>query len=335
MQKAGIRRQAEIRATFDVMLQRVRELPDVEAAALTSMPPLGSARSAIVMPSMPGQAARVVNYVSPGYFETMGTRIVRGRGFTASDDGSGAPVMVVDEALAAERWPGEDPIGKCGRETSAGGCIEVVGVAERRRHRSLTESDVELFYPLAQEATSERIPQAVLVRMRPRASRGIAAVSRAIQGASERLPFATVRPLEDLANGQARSWRLGATVFGMFGALALGLASIGVYATLAFWVRQRTREIGVRMALGADRGAVLRMVLGSGLWHALVACLLGTAGAFALARYLRSLLFNVEPGDPLTFVAASVVLIVAALAGCVVPAVRASRVDASVALRYE
>jgi putative ABC transport system permease protein len=257
-----------------------------------------------------------------------------GRGFTPADP-SGAPVMVINEALAGKLFPGEDPSGNacCWAWTAVRSSASASRSAGLSPPGSQAESQV--FVPLsAVPATAESRPQVLLVRT-TRARPRVPAIAGALQGAAPDLPYVDVRTLEELADVQARSWLLGATVFGLFGTLAVILAGIGIYGALAFSIRQRTVEIGVRMALGAMRRDIARLVLQHGALVVSLGIALGLAGAFAGSRYVESLLFNVAAADPATFATASVVVVVAALLGCVVPAIRAVRVDPAVALRAD
>jgi predicted permease len=341
LDRAGIRRQAEKRLVFDRILQNVRQLPDVESAALTTASPLGSGQSSVVMPSGPpgGPASgaqtltRHVLTVSPDYFATIGTRIIDGRSFTEADGSTMPGVAIVDAGLAREMWPGDRVIGQCKAFTPAGPCVEIVGVSEPRRIGSLARASGEIFYPLTPGSSS--VPQAVLVRTRGSAAGALPAVASAIRSASPNLPFVGARPLADLANVQARSWRLGALLFGLFGAVAVVLAAVGVYASLAFAVRQRTAEIGVRLALGAEPGEIARMVLRQGARLMAIGWLLGLVASLAFGRSIAGLLFGVVPTDPTAFAAASAIVGVAALAGSLLPALRAANVDPVVALRTE
>jgi putative ABC transport system permease protein len=209
----------------------------------------------------------------------------------------------------------------------------VVGISEPRRLGSLTEPEGEIFSPLAQEP--DHVPQALFVRSAGDARDVVPAVAAAIRSAVPSLAFADVRPLADLADAKSRSWRLGATLFGLFGGIAVVLAAAGLYASLAFAVRQRTAEIGVRIALGADSSSVARLVLWQGGRLVAAGWLIGAAAALAVASWIRSLLFGVQPDDPIAFVVASFVIVAAGVAGCALPARRAARVDPVVALRSE
>lgn len=328
----------EIRSAFDEMLTRVRALPEVESAALTARTPDVTGQPVFALPTDPG-APRLsmrmlaAHYVSPGYFETLNTRIMEGRAF-APDDNLGAPkVMIVDANLARELWPGEAVVGRCMSIHSAP-CVTVIGISEPRRFGSLTRPDGEVFMPLAQQPSA--LPQAVVARARDAGAEALVpAVAAAIRSAVPSLAYANVQPLASLVDEGAETWRLGATLFGLFAGLAVVLASAGLYASLAFAVRQRTPEMGVRLALGASPASVARLVLGEGVRLIALGWLFGAAAVFYTANWIRSLLFGVQPGDPATFALASVVIVLAGLAGAVLPALRASKVDPVVALRAD
>jgi predicted permease len=340
LQKAGIEKPADVRSAFDLLLARVQEVPDVERASLTSGSILDTGGAMTVTAFSPDAISNplsgaTVTQVSTDYFSTLGTRILRGRAFTDADNASAAPVMIVSESLARESWPGEEAVGKCeklGRERT---CTLVVGVSESRRLDSMTETSRELFVPMAQSRDMSEVPQMLLVRPRTSPRRALASIAAAVRGASPTLPFVDVRPLSDLANDQTQSWRLGAAMFGLFGAAAVALAAIGIYASLAFSIRRRTTEIGIRMALGAMPGDIVRTVMRRGLALVGVGWAIGAIAAFWTSRSLDALLFGVGPYDAATFAAASAVVILAGLAGCLVPAARAVRVDPVIALRHE
>jgi putative ABC transport system permease protein len=195
--------------------------------------------------------------------------------------------------------------------------------------------DSEFFVPFAQSSENQAPPQTLLIRPRESSVLSASTIAAAIRRAAPDLPYVEIQPLTELANLEARSWRLGATILALFGALAVALAAVGLYAALAFSVRQRTQEIGVRIAFGADPGDVARMFLRHGLAVAGVGWLIGAAVTLALTRYVKSLLFDVAPADAATFAAASAIIVAAVLAGCLMPSVRASRVDPATALRTE
>jgi ABC-type antimicrobial peptide transport system permease subunit len=241
--------------------------------------------------------------------------------------------MIVDADLAREQWPGESVAGRCKSLPSGFPCTTIVGISEPRRFGSLTKREGEVFKPLAQSPRD--VPQAILVRADGDLRDTAPAVAAAIRSVVPSLAFADVRPMADLVDDGARSWRLGARLFSLFGGLAVVLAAVGLYASLAFAVRRRTPEIGVRMALGASPASVARLVLGQGVRLVVFGWLIGTGAALLVAGGIRGLLFGVQPGDPTTFVVASLATVLAGLAGSALPALVAARLDPVAALRRD
>jgi predicted permease len=336
-QGAGMRRMTEQRRALDALVARLSEMPGAVVGATTTSP-LGTGRSSTVMPamSMGGAGAtpleRVINYVSPDYFASVGTRMLKGRAFTGRDDAAGERVAIVDEGLAAAMWPNEDVLGACKDEIvlDRNGCVRIVGVSQTRRMFRLTKAVGEIFFPIAQGA--DEMPQAIFVRAArpaPGAMAAIAAAARTVEG----LPAMTVRPLEDFADDQARAWITGATLFSAYGAIANALAAIGLYAVLALVTRQRTPEIGMRVALGARPRDVVGLIARQALIPLALGWTIGVCGAIIAASAIRSQLFGVAPADPTALGVASVTLMACALAGVVVPALRASRISPVRALR--
>ena len=333
--RAGVRRRDEARAVFDLLLERVTQVPLVEAASLTDAPPLGTARSTRVTPtSGPGQPSTVLSSVSPDYFRTLGTPMIEGRAFTPEDRVGTTPVVIIDEVLARERWPGSSAIGRCWNESAAQACVEVVGVSARRRYGSLTGDGREVFRPLDQ-LKSDDPPQSLLIRVRDDARDVLPVIANAIQSASATLPFVSVRTLDELADVQTRSWRLGASMFGLFGVIAAVLSGIGLYATLAFSAQQRTTEMGVRMALGATRWEVSSLVWRHGARLSIAGAVIGLAVAPVIGRFVSGALFGVEGAGPGVLLRAGLSVAVACVLGCVLPAWRASRLDPLKALRED
>ncbi len=343
-QRAGYRRSADVAALFDAMLSRVRQVPQVETVALSSGAVLGfgggvsfatAVRSSITAPPQPG-GFPVMTVVSADYFKALGFHLRRGRPFAAQDDGASPPVIILDEAMAADLWPGEDAVGKCTFLMGRDACVRVIGISESRRDADGSARNV-FYVPLGQHNGLEATvaPRTLIIRVRSTAHAALAAITSAVRGAAPNLPFVNVRPLGELADVQARAWRLGTRMFGLFGSAAVLLAAIGLYGVLAFSTKQRTPEIGLRMALGAMPREILGMVVRQGVALVSIGWLVGTASAFALTGLLRKLLFNVAPTDAAAFLLASVVIALAGLAGCLVPAIRASRIDPSVALKCE
>lgn len=333
LQQARIGGPGEIRTAFDEMLAGVRALPGVEVASLTARTPDVTGQPGMVLSREKGAPpiSLTLHHVSPGYFRTLNTRILEGRSFTPEDRLGAPAVMIVDANLAREFWPGEAVVGRCKSIPRPAPCATVIGISEPRRFGSLTRPDGEVFMPLAQHPSA--LPQALVARAYGDADEIVPAVAAAIRSAVPSLAFANVQPLANLVDEGAESWRLGATLFSLFALLAIILAATGLYASLAFAVRQRTAEIGVRLALGANPASVARLVMGEGARLIALGWLLGTAAAIYTADWIRSLLFGLQPGDPATFALASLVIVLAGLAGSVLPALRAAKVDPSVALR--
>jgi predicted permease len=330
----------EGRGFYRELLARVESQPGVEGASLVRFAQLGfSFAQGQVFAE--GRASAVgdglsagFNVVGPRYFRTMNTTLVRGRDFTEADREGAPAVAVVNETLAASLWPGEDPLGKRLSFEGAGGpFLEVVGVARDGKYRSLGDRPRPyLFRPLMQ-SYEPRMTLVVRTKGEPLALAG--AVREQLRALDANLPLGEVKTLEEqfelsLLPARAAAWTLGS-----FGLLALALAAIGVYGVVSYTVAQRTREIGVRMALGAGRADVLRLVLGEGLSVVGVGLAVGLLLAFAATRLVEGFLYGVGATDPLTFAGVPLVLGAIALVAGYLPARRATRVDPLVALRYE
>jgi hypothetical protein len=269
------------------------------------------------------------------YFRTMGTRILRGRGFTP-EDREGAPrVSVVSESMANVLWPGKEAIGQCmrvGRDTMP--CTTVVGIAEDAIQRDLT-ADKRYHYYLVLDQYQPSGGSYALLRMRG----DVAAQQELVRTTMQRMmpgqSYITTKPLGEIVAEQQRSWQLGATVFVAFGVLALVIAAVGLYSVIGYNVMQRMHELGVRVALGAQSSDILRLVVGQGMRFAIGGIALGTALAFGASRWLEPLLFKQSPKDPVVYAAVGGLLLVVALAASAAPALRASRADPNTALRSE
>jgi putative ABC transport system permease protein len=274
-----------------------------------------------------------LNPVTTDYFVTMGTRLLRGRGITDQDVVGAPRVMVVSTSMAGALWPGRDPMGLCVR---IGGdtvpCTTVVGVAEDIKSRSLGD-DAAFFYYLAADQFHPDMG-GLFVRVHA-AARARETVRRALQPLMPGPSYVTVTPVSDAVSGETQSWRLGATLFTVFGLLALVLAAIGLYSVIAYNVARRTHEMGVRVALGAGMRDLVRLVLTEGVVLAGLGVALGTVIALIVGRWVAPLLFEESPRDPAVFVFVAATLLAVALVASLAPARRAGRVDPMQALRSE
>lgn len=319
------------------VLENVRGLSGVRAACLANWVPLGfGSSSASFAPEgyAPGPHEEVsagFAKVSPSYFETMRIPLVRGRDFAAADAADSAPVAIINQALAKRYWPGRDAVGK--RMKVNGKWTTIVGVARTTDYYDLNEPPQMFFYlPLFQAYTSN-VTLHVRTTGDPRAAAG--AVTQAIHRLTADLPVFDISTLEARIGATTFTLRMAGAFVGVFGALALVLAAIGLYGVIAYGTRQRTHEIGIRLAIGAEPGEIGRMVLAQGARLALVGIGIGIAASLGAAQLFRSLLFGVGTSDPMTFLAVTVLLLAVALIACYVPARRATKVDPIIALRHE
>ncbi|HEU4631806.1 MAG TPA: ADOP family duplicated permease [Gemmatimonadaceae bacterium] len=331
---------AERAAFYRRALERVRAIPGVEHASLAQGIPLRSGRGGSLR--LPGTdewahteqgAVPFMNTVGDDFFAATGMRLVRGRGFTAADR-TGAPVVVVNEALARLVWPGGSPIGACvNTPERPDECTTVIGVVADARTFSLREEQYLWFYePLAPDDDDVGV---LLVRRTPGLTGMEATLRRTLRELDPNLPYIDIRVLGDVLDPQIRPWRLGATLFTTFGIIAMVLAALGLYAAVAYAVAQRTREIGVRVAVGATTGNVVRLVLGDGVRVAVAGIAAGLALALAGGPLIADLLFDVSPRDPLVLAAVGGGVLLAALLASLLPARRAARVDPVTALRVD
>jgi predicted permease len=335
------------------LVERLRALPGVKSVSQVYKQPLaGPAASTSVAPEGAGPAARLTanyNFVSPDYFDTLGISVVRGRVFTVQEANAGAPVVVVSEATARRFWPGEDAIGKrigvaaaAGRDesveatsTKAGEAplppFEVVGVARDTRSGWVWRKDeTYLYMPLRPESESG---QFVMIKTEGDPHALTPSVRREAEGLGGLL--VSVRAVKDSLEFQAAPFRAMALLAASLGALALLLAAVGLYGVMSFVVSRHTREIGIRVALGAEPRDVVSLFLRQGARLVAVGLVLGIAGGVAVSRLLAAALVDLSPLDPLAFGGVSFFLACVALVACYIPARRATKVDPMVALRYE
>jgi predicted permease len=275
---------------------------------------------------------------TPDYFRTMGTRIVRGRGLAPTDRADSPQVVVVSDAMGKALWSGQDPIGRClyiHGGSNRGPCRTVVGVAEDAHAQALEDLREFMYYvPIAQYPQIDPTGT-VLVRVSGHAQDFVETVRLGLQPLMPGDGYVTVVPFSDMLAAPMRSWRLGATMFVAFGVLALIVASVGLYSVVAYGVAQRTREIAIRLALGATRQSVLSLVLRGGLKPVVASVATGCAVALAAARWMAPLLFHVSPRDPFVYAVVTGALIVVAVIAMCLPARAATRVDPNSVLRAE
>jgi putative ABC transport system permease protein len=328
---------------FRELTQRVSALPGVEAAGAALSLPLGGSgdtagRSFIREghPLTPEETLQTDYFVlTPDYFKTMRIPVKTGRAFTDRDTAETPPVVVVNESIAQRIFPGEDPIGKrilvWPDEKFA---REIVGVVNDVKVRRLDEEmDYQIYVPHAQDPGWGVLSLAVRTKGNPQAL--TSPVRDAILSIDKNQPAYDIKTMADVFSASVANTRLVVLVFGVFSMFALLLASIGIYGVIAYSVAQRTHEIGIRLALGAQTREVLRMIITQGMVLALIRASLGLAGAFAVTRVMRGLLYGVSPTDPLIFISVSLLLTIVALLACYIPARRATKVDPMIALRYE
>jgi putative ABC transport system permease protein len=328
---------AETNALNERLLAAVREVPGVTHAALAASVPFWTNEGrGLWVPGVDSISRRgrfVMQSGSTDYFATTGTRIRRGRPFDASDRPGGPPVVVVSEGMARAIWGAEDAIGKCiriGADTAP--CSTVIGVAEEMRTRSLTDEREFSYYIPSTQYDGTMDPQ-LFVRVQGDPAALADDIRRRAQRELPGAAYAMAMPLDRLVDPQRRSWEFGATMFLVFGGLALALAAIGLYSLIAYDVAQRTQELGVRLALGASVSDVIRLVMSNGVRLVAVGIILGAALALWGSRWMEGLLFHQSPRDPLVFLAVAVTLLAVALVASSGPAFRASRVDPNIALR--
>ena len=333
---------ADVEAFTKALVPKLQQIPGVEAAGVVSYLPLSGwsggidfsiegkpPSSAAERPSAAFQAA------TEDYFRAMRIPLRSGRTFTARDDRSAPPVVVINETLAKKYWPGEDPVGKrvLVPGTSGETAHEVVGVVGDVRHGGLEEPiEGEMYFSYWQGGTAI-LCMAVRTAGDPSSLAG--QVRAAVWAVDREQPVTYVMPVRDLAAESLAFRRAGMMLAGGFGVLALVLAAIGIYGVLSYSVSRRTREIGVRLALGATRTEVAKLVMREGLMMTAIGVVLGLGAASLLMQYLGSVLYQVRPGDPLTYVVVAGVLLTVAMLATLIPAQRATSVDPLVALRAE
>jgi putative ABC transport system permease protein len=345
--EASYRQPEQVVDFYSRLLARVRELPGVTAAGAARALPLGSTIGDFglvidgYVPSPGTQAKGDWQIVSPGYLETMGEQVLRGRTISDADKSDSQLVALVNEEMVRRYWTGRDPIGgrlRIGMRADRP-WVTVIGVVKDVRHNGVAGVVKEKFYvPHAQWHKSVGNPiraMTLVVKTAVAPSTLTSSVRGAIRQLDPNLPVADVRPMTEVVGAALSTPRFTSALLSMFAILALTLSAVGIYGVLSYVVSRRTREIGIRVAIGADRGRVLRMVLASGLGLAMIGVVTGLVAALALTRLLSGLLHGVTPEDPATFAAVAAALVSVALAASLAPAWRATRVDPVVALKSE
>jgi len=331
-------------AFFERLQSRLQNLPGARSASVTFGLPFGRSgiRTGLDIegrPVAPGDRPHIdCQIVLPDYFRTMGIRLIKGRDFNARDDLNARPVAIINETLARRFFPNEDPLGKRIRPEAAGPdgapIREIIGVVSDVRYRSLTADvppEVYMPYPQLPITTGMRI--ALRTDADPR---GLISAARAeVQALDKELPVFEVKTLDQYVGGAVGRPRFNALLLLLFAGVALLLTAVGLYGVISYSVTQRTREIGVRMALGGQTHDMLRLVVKQGMTLTLIGAAIGLGGALALTRLLKTLLFGVSAADPLTFSVIVLLLTVVAFVACWIPARRATKVDPLIALRSE
>jgi putative ABC transport system permease protein len=334
--------QARGAIVYEQLLERLERTPGLTSANIVDIVPLTLSNRADGMVSEDHRErvdATLVyrNRVTPGHFRTLGIPLVVGRDFDARDRAQAAAVVIVNETLARRFWPGENPIGKRLRELTDRGAprpwFEVVGVARDSKYATVGEDPKPFMYrPMAQDYTPAGT---VMVKTRGNAADALPLVRAAVADIDPNMALFSVMTLDSATSISLLPVKVAATVAGTLGVLALILGAIGLYGVMSYLVRQRTREIGIRMALGAERGTVVGLVTGHGMRWTGIGLVLGLAASFAVAKLIGGFLYGVGPADPTAFVGIALLLIGTAYVACYIPARRASRIDPLVALREE
>jgi putative ABC transport system permease protein len=328
---------------FQNVLERVRAIPGVKTAGFTTALPLtwkGGTSSFtpenIVLPrGLVNDANNRV--VSPGYFEAMRIPLRRGRLFDEHDGPQAPPVALINETMAKKFWPNVDPLGRRMQLHSEGtSWFQIVGIVADVRQMGLNEPPrQEMYFPYWQAEKNWFVPRDLAIRTDGDPKALVASVKQTIASIDRDQPISDIKTMDQWLDEEVASRHVQTTLLGGFAALALILACIGIYGVLAYVVTQRTSEIGLRVALGADARSVFLAVARQGMSLAGIGITLGIAASLALSSLLQSLLFDVKPTDPATYLSASAVFALVALLACYIPARRASKVDPLVALRYE
>lgn len=333
----------QFRQFWNDAAERVRGIPGVASVSLAMTTPFESSWATDF--SIPGRDSLpelrgdgpYINVVSNNFLSTMGTRVTRGRGFLPTDVKGTEQVAIINEEMAARLWPKESPLGKCikvGADSLP--CTTIVGVMEDAYRDDIKETKSPQYFVSLEQATFfEARWRTLFLRAAGDPAAVTARVREQLQTLRPDLPYAEVRTMDAVIAPQLEPWRLGASMFGLFGAIALVVAAIGLYAVVAYDVSQRWHELGVRSALGARPRHILGLIVGDGVRHALLGLVVGAAITWVIAPRAGDMLFGIGPRDPVTFGVVAGVLLVAATIACLMPARRASRVAPAEVLRSD
>src|SRR5690349_3467019 len=330
------------RQFYNQVIERVSHVPGIDAAALARTLPLGDSsnsngpilKEGETLPK--GSAGRVImtNVISPGYFKTMQIPILEGRDFDDRDVAKSKSVVIVNQKMAETLWPGESAVGKritVGTENREP--WEVVGVVKTGKYRALAEDPKPFFYYSIGQLRPGPMLMVVRASVDPRSLVG--AIRSEVQGIDRRVPLSGVKTMDEHKTYALWAPNMAASFSVAFAVVAILLSAVGLYSVMAYVVSQRTREVGIRMALGADRGHVMKMITRQGMRLAAIGVGIGFLLALALAKVLSSLLIGVSGYDVPTFLLVPALLVAVALVACYLPARRATKVDPLIALRYE
>jgi putative ABC transport system permease protein len=338
---------AQMPQFYHTLLDSLQAIPGVRGAAVSSGIPFGAgsyttspviAQGSVLPPNTP--AAIDWRMVSGSYFRTMSIPLLRGHAFTDADGPDSPPVAMVSQDAAKKLWGNADPLGRTFYRAADPNktAFTVVGVVSDVRNTALNQQAPALYYPLAWRTGPIRprvVVMDIVARTQGLPEALVPVIRQRVRELDSEIPLANVRTMDEWVSLSAAQPRLNARLLALFAAMALLIAAIGIYAVLAYSVTQRTREIGLRIALGAQPGSVQRLVVSEGMKVGLIGIAVGLVGALAAARALASIVYGVPVRDPATFIAVAIALSIVALAACFIPARRAAKVDPMVALRYE
>jgi predicted permease len=334
---------------YRLLRERSESIAEVEVASFATPLPLDFFAESVGIAiegreARPGEDDELVSLyslVGPSYFETMETAVLRGRGFTEQDDSNGSPVAIINESFAELYWPGEDPLhkrihleGPMAERDPGRATVEVIGVVADGKYRSLDENPVGyLFLPLYQRPATSAVT--LLTRTTANPLGPARALRAEIRSIDENLPVFDIETMNEHVESSFMATQMAANLVGLFGVIGLALAGVGLYGVVSYSVSHRTREIGLRMALGATRSGTLGMVVKQAAVVTLIGVIFGLGAGIALARVAASLLYGVSAADPVVFTAVTALLLAVGLMASAVPAWRATRIDPITALRYE